>query len=74
MTGIRTIRDLRKTFSLPRATICYAIDKDDIEHAGRVGITRYWAESDVPRIREALRKTGALESAPADSEEEVCPA
>ena len=52
MTGIFTIRDLRETFSLPRATICYAIDKYDIEHAGRVGITRYWTEDDLPRIRE----------------------
>lgn len=63
MTGIHTISNLRKTFSLPKAPINYAIEKYNIEHAGRVGITRYWTDEDVPRIREALRKTGALESA-----------
>lgn len=62
MSDIVTIRDMREIFSLPRAPVCYAVDRYGPEHSGRIGITRYWLRDDLPRIRESLRKTGALES------------
>ena len=62
MADILTIRDLRDIFSLPPNIINYALDKHGPEHQGRIGITRIWPREDLPKIRESLRKTGALES------------
>ena len=70
MSDFWTVRRLREKYSLPPNVISYAIDRYGPEHAGRVGITRYWAPDDLPAIREALRKTGALESAHLDCEQE----
>ena len=68
MSDILTMRKLRDIFSLRPNIINYAIDKYGPEHSGRIGITRIWSREDLPAIREALRKTGALESAHANNE------
>ena len=62
MADFLTMRKLREIFSLPPNIINYAIDKHGPEHSGRIGITRIWPREDLPKIRESLRKTGALES------------
>ena len=58
---IFTLRNLAEINSVPDYSVSYAIRVHGLEPTQRVGKgMRLWSEDDLPRIREALRKTGAL--------------
>lgn len=62
MPSIYTLRNLAEVFRVPAHRISYAIRVHQLEPTTRVakGI-RLWTDDDLPRIREALRRTGALQ-------------
>ena len=64
MPSIYTLRNLAEIMGVPPHRISYAIRVHNLEPTARVGKgIRLWSDDDLPRIRESLRKTGALKSA-----------
>jgi DNA-binding transcriptional MerR regulator len=67
MPSIYTLSNLAQIMGVPAHRVSYAIRVHALEPTARVGKgIRLWCDDDLPRIREALRKTGALESAAED--------
>ncbi len=52
-----SIADLSRITGQRRYVINYAIQTYGPEPSGRVGITRVWAASDLPKIRSALKRS-----------------
>lgn len=53
-----TIRDLSERLDEPEHRIDYAVRRHGPKHAGRIAMIRVWHESDLPAIRESMRRTG----------------
>lgn len=51
-----TLGQLAQRLGVPTHRLKYAIDQYHIDAAMRVGITRVWTVSDIPRIKSALAR------------------
>jgi len=54
-----TLGEIAARLNVSRHQLTYAIDTYRIAPAFRVGITRVWAEDDLPRIKAALERIAA---------------
>jgi hypothetical protein len=59
MPNVITISDLRKLTRKPSHVINHALNRYGPPPAGRIGITRYWNESDLSEILASIDKTQA---------------
>ena len=66
-----TIADIRRETSQPAHVINHALDRFGPAPAGRIGIMRIWELTQLPEIRESLRKTAARSTLPARRQEVI---